>query len=46
VAGASSGPHVEGRVVPGEPGLDVGERVRVELLDVDVERGHIDLARA
>lgn len=39
-------PPVEGRVVRGEAGLDVGERVRVELLDTDVERGFVDFARA
>jgi len=39
-------PPVEGRVVRGETGLDVGERVRVELVDTDVERGFIDFARA
>jgi exoribonuclease-2 len=39
-------PPVEGRVVRGEAGLDVGERVRVVLLDADVERGFIDFARA
>jgi exoribonuclease-2 len=39
-------PPVEGRVVRGEDGLDVGERVRVVLLDTDVERGFIDFARA
>jgi VacB/RNase II family 3'-5' exoribonuclease len=39
-------PPVEGRVIRGERGLDVGERVRVELLDTDVERGFIDFARA
>ena len=39
-------PPVEGSVVRGESGLDVGERVRVELLDTDVERGFIDFARA
>jgi VacB/RNase II family 3'-5' exoribonuclease len=35
-------PPVEGRVVEGFEGLDVGERVRVRLVDVDVERGFID----
>ncbi|HEX9190274.1 MAG TPA: RNB domain-containing ribonuclease [Vicinamibacteria bacterium] len=39
-------PPVEGRVVRGEKGLDVGERVTVVLLDTDVERGFIDFARA
>ena len=39
-------PPVEGRVVRGDDGLDVGERVRVELLGTDVERGYIDFARA
>ena len=38
-------PNVEGRVVRGFEGLDVGERVRVELLGVDAARGHIDFAR-
>jgi exoribonuclease-2 len=36
---------VEGRVVAGFKGLDVGNRVRVQLVDVDVERGHIDFRR-
>ena len=39
-------PAVEGRVVKGEQGLDVGDAVRVELLHTDVERGFIDFARA
>ncbi len=38
-------PPVEGRVVRGETGLDVGERVRVELIDTDVERGFIDFGQ-
>ncbi len=33
---------VEGRVVRGFQGLDVGARVRVQLISVDVERGYID----
>lgn len=37
---------VEGRVVRGFKGLDVGDRVRVALLDTDVERGYIDFGRA
>ena len=39
-------PNVEGRVVRGFEGLDVGEKLRIELLGVDAERGHIDFARA
>ena len=35
-------PPAEGRVVRGERGMDVGERVRVRLIDTDAERGHID----
>ncbi len=38
-------PPVEGRVVRGFAGLDVGNRVRVELISTDVERGYIDFAR-
>ena len=35
-------PPIEGRVVRGFEGLDVGDRVRVKLLGTDVERGYID----
>ena len=38
-------PPVEGKVVQGAEGLDVGDRVRVQLVATDVERGYIDLAR-
>ena len=38
-------PPVEGKVVAGSHGLDVGDEVRVELVGVDVERGFIDFAR-
>ncbi|MDO9065784.1 MAG: RNB domain-containing ribonuclease [Chloroflexota bacterium] len=34
---------VEGKVVQGFQGLDVGHRIRVQLVSVDVERGFIDL---
>ena len=39
-----SGPMAEGRVVRGFEGLDVGNRVRVELVHTDVARGFIDFA--
>jgi exoribonuclease-2 len=39
-------PPVEGRVVRGFRGLDVGDRVTVALLSVDVDRGFIDFAPA
>jgi len=37
-------PAVEGKVVRGADGLDVGDRVQVELVDTNVERGYIDFA--
>ena len=36
---------VEGRVVPGFGGVNVGDRIRVELISTDVERGFIDFRR-
>jgi len=36
----------EGKLMQGFEGLDVGDRVRVELIGTDVERGFIDFARA
>ena len=39
-----SGPTTEGRVVKGFQGLDVGDRVTVQLLRTDVDRGFIDFA--
>jgi exoribonuclease-2 len=38
-------PPVEGKLVEGFEDLDVGEKVTVELLATDVERGFIDFAR-
>jgi exoribonuclease-2 len=39
-------PPVDGRVMRGERGLRVGEKVRVRLLSVDATRGFIDFGRA
>ncbi len=35
----------EGRVVRGAPGIDVGDKVRVRLIAVDVDKGYIDFER-
>jgi VacB/RNase II family 3'-5' exoribonuclease len=37
-------PHVDGKVVHGEKGLDVGDRVTVRLVSTDPDRGFIDFA--
>lgn len=39
-------PHVEGMLVHGQQGLDVGDKLRVKLVNTDVQRGYIDFARA
>jgi len=39
-------PPVEGKLVHGADGLDVADRVRVELIGTDVEQGHIDFVKA
>jgi exoribonuclease-2 len=36
---------VEGMLVEGAAGVDVGDRLRVQLIDTDVERGFIDFRR-
>jgi len=33
---------VEGKVVQGFEGMDVGNRIRVQLIEIDVEQGFID----
>jgi exoribonuclease-2 len=38
-------PPAEGRVVRGEHGLDVGDQVRVKLLETDAQKGFIDFGR-
>jgi VacB/RNase II family 3'-5' exoribonuclease len=38
-------PPVEGRIEQGANGLDVGDRVRVQLIHTDVEEGFIDFRR-
>jgi exoribonuclease-2 len=40
-----SSPPMEGKVLRGERGLDVGDRVKVELRSVNIERGYIDFVR-
>lgn len=41
-----SGPTVEGKLVRGFEGLDVGDSVRVKLIHADASRGFIDFIRA
>lgn len=36
---------VEGRVVHGYEGIDIGNRIRVQLISVDVEKGYIDFRK-
>ena len=38
-------PQVEGLLVQGQQGADVGDRMRVKLVRTDVQRGYIDFAR-
>lgn len=39
-------PPVEGRIMRGEQGLDVGDKTRVTLLSTDPQRGFVDFAAA
>ena len=39
-------PPIEGRLESGFKGVDVGHRIRVQLVRTDVERGFIDFKRA
>ena len=38
-------PPIEGKLVSGSEGADVGHRLRVQLISTDVERGYIDFKR-
>jgi len=38
-------PPIEGKLVSGAAGADVGDRLRVQLIRTDVERGYIDFKR-
>jgi len=39
-------PPIDGKVVVGEAGMDVGDQVQVKLLNTDWKRGFIDFGRA
>jgi exoribonuclease-2 len=39
-------PHVEGMLVRGQKGIDVGDKINVTLVRTDPERGYIDFARS
>ena len=39
-------PHVDGMLVRGEEGLDVGDKLRVRLVRTDVNQGYIDFEKA
>ncbi len=39
-------PPAEGRVIRGEHGMDIGEKVKVKLVTLDPEKGFIDFERA
>ncbi len=39
-------PPIEGKVVHGSEGLDLGDRIQVKLVSVNIEAGHIDFVRS
>ncbi len=39
-------PPVEGKLIHGSDGMDLGDRLHVKLIKVDVPAGHIDFARS
>jgi len=39
-------PHLEGLLVQGQQGLDVGDKLKAKLIRTDVQKGYIDFARA
>src|ERR1700758_962697 len=39
-------PRIEGLLLQGQHGLDVGDKLRVKLLRTDVQKGYLDFARA
>ncbi len=39
-------PHLEGLLAQGQHGLDVGDKLRAQLIRTDVQKGYIDFARA
>jgi len=39
-------PHVEGMLVQGQQGIDVGDSLRVKLVQTDIQRGYIDFVRS
>jgi exoribonuclease-2 len=39
-------PHMEGLLIQGQQGADVGDRLRAKLVSADPQRGYIDFTRA
>ena len=39
-------PHIDGMLVQGEQGLDIGDRLRAKLVSADAQKGYIDFVRA